>query len=237
MPYNGSGTYSLPAGNPVVTGTAISSTTTNNTNSDIATALTNCMTRDGQSPPTENIPMGGNKLTGLASGTASGDALQYDQISELTNFMTAAATGDETGAGALVFAESPSLVTPVLDTPASGNLTNCTVDGTNTIGYRKIPQSGSEKTTAYTLATTDVGKLIGIGSSGSIVVPNSTFANGDAVSLFNNTAGNVTITLNTTTAYLSGTATAKASVALLARGVATVLFYSGTVCVVSGSVV
>jgi hypothetical protein len=237
MPYNGSGTYSLPAGNPVVTGSAISSTTTNNTNSDIATALTNCMTRDGQSPPTENIPMGGNKLTGLASGTASGDALQYDQISELTNFMTAAATGDETGAGALVFAESPSLVTPVLDTPASGNLTNCTVDGTNTIGYRKIPQSGSEKTTAYTLATTDVGKLIGIGSSGSIVVPNSTFANGDAVSLFNNTAGNVTVTLNTTTAYLSGTATAKASVALLARGVATVLFYSGTVCVVSGSVV
>jgi hypothetical protein len=195
------------------------------------------MTRDGQSPPTENIPMGGNKLTGLASGTASGDALQYDQISELTNFMTAAATGDETGAGALVFAESPSLVTPVLGTPASGNLTNCTVEGTNTIGYRKIPQSGSEKTTAYTLATTDVGKLIGIGSSGSIVVPNSTFANGDAVSLFNNTAGNVTITLNTTTAYLSGTATAKASVALLARGVATVLFYSGTVCVVSGSVV
>jgi hypothetical protein len=237
MPYNGSGTYSLPAGNPVVTGAAISSTTTNNTNSDIATALTNCMTRDGQSPPTENIPMGGNKLTGLASGTASGDALQYGQISELTNFVIAAATGDETGAGALVFAESPSLVTPVLDTPASGNLTNCTVDGTNTIGYRKIPQSGSEKTTAYTLATTDVGKLIGIGSSGSIVVPNSTFANGDAVSLFNNTAGNVTVTLNTTTAYLSGTATAKASVALLARGVATVLFYSGTVCVVSGSVV
>jgi hypothetical protein len=237
MPYNGSGTYSLPAGNPVVTGTAISSTTTNNTNSDIATALTNCMTRDGQSPPTENIPMGGNKLTGLASGTASGDALQYGQISELTNFVIAAATGDETGTGALVFAESPSLVTPALGTPASGNLTNCTVNGTNTIGYRKIPQSGSEKTTAYTLATTDVGKLIGIGSSGSIVVPNSTFANGDAVSLFNNTAGNVTITLNTTTAYLSGTATAKASVALLARGVATVLFYSGTVCVVSGSVV
>jgi hypothetical protein len=237
MPYNGSGTYSLPAGNPVVTGTAISSTTTNNTNSDIATALTNCMTRDGQSPPTANIPMGGNKLTGLASGTASGDALQYGQISELTNFVIAAATGDETGTGALVFAESPSLVTPVLGTPASGNLTNCTVDGTNTIGYRKILQSGSEKTTAYTLATTDVGKLIGIGSSGSIVVPNSTFANGDAVSLFNNTAGNVTITLNTTTAYLSGTATAKASVALLARGVATVLFYSGTVCVVSGSVV
>jgi hypothetical protein len=237
MPYNGSGTYSLPAGNPVVTGAAISSTTTNNTNSDIATALTNCMTRDGQSPPTENIPMGGNKLTGLASGTASGDALQYGQISELTNFVIAAATGDETGTGALVFAESPSLVTPALGTPASGNLTNCTVEGTNTIGYRKIPQSGSEKTTAYTLATTDVGKLIGIGSSGSIVVPNSTFANGDAVSLFNNTAGNVTVTLNTTTAYLSGTATAKASVALLARGVATVLFYSGTVCVVSGSVV
>lgn len=37
-----------------------------------------------------------------------------------------AAVTDETGSGALVFAESPTLVTPALGTPASGNLANCT---------------------------------------------------------------------------------------------------------------
>ena len=38
----------------------------------------------------------------------------------------AAAVTDETGSGALVFATSPTLVTPVLGTPTSGTLTNCT---------------------------------------------------------------------------------------------------------------
>ena len=39
--------------------------------------------------------------------------------------LAAAVTG-ETGSGALVFATSPTLVTPALGTPASGTLTNCT---------------------------------------------------------------------------------------------------------------
>jgi hypothetical protein len=80
MPFNGSGTYSLPAGNPVVTGTTISSSTTNNTNTDIATALTNCLTRDGQSTPSANLPMNAKKLTGLAAGTSAGDSVRFEQL-------------------------------------------------------------------------------------------------------------------------------------------------------------
>ena len=38
----------------------------------------------------------------------------------------ASAVTDETGSGALVFATSPTLVTPALGTPSSGTLTNCT---------------------------------------------------------------------------------------------------------------
>jgi hypothetical protein len=141
-----------------------------------------------------------------------------------------------TGSGSVVLSTSPSLTTPVLGTPTSGNLSNCTADGTNNVGYRNIPQSGSDKTTAYTLATTDVGKFIGVGTSGSIVVPNSTFAAGDVVSIFNNTSGNVTITTNPTSSYIAGANTTKASVTLATRGVATILFISGTVCVISGNV-
>ncbi len=80
MAFNGSGTYVLPTGNPVVTGTTISTLWANSTLSDIATALTNCFTRDGQSLPTVNLHMGGFKLMGLAAATINGDAVRYEQI-------------------------------------------------------------------------------------------------------------------------------------------------------------
>jgi len=101
---------------------------------------------------------------------------------------------------------------------------------------RAIPQSGSDKTSSYTLTTGDVGNFIGIGSGGSITVPNSTFAAGDAISIFNNTSGDRTITLSITTAYIAGDNTDKNSVTLATRGVCTILFISGTVCVLSGNV-
>jgi hypothetical protein len=118
----------------------------------------------------------------------------------------------------------------------TGSLVNCTVDGTNAIGYRNIPISGSAKTTSYTLTTGDIGEYIEIGSGGSVTIPNSTFAAGDVVSLFNNTSGDVTITCSITTAYVAGTDSDKATMTLATRGIATVLFISGTVCVVNGNV-
>jgi len=51
-----SGTFSLVAGNPVVTGTTISSTTNNNTLSDIATGLTTCVLKDGTQATTASVP-------------------------------------------------------------------------------------------------------------------------------------------------------------------------------------
>ncbi len=75
MPRNGAGVYSLPAGNPVVTGTTISSTVQNNTMSDVAVALTNSIAKDGQTTPTANIPMGGFKLTNLGNATVGTDGL------------------------------------------------------------------------------------------------------------------------------------------------------------------
>jgi hypothetical protein len=105
-----------------------------------------------------------------------------------------------------------------------------------TVGFRNVPQSGSAKTTSYSLATGDVGKFIEVGASGSITVPNSTFAAGDVVSIFNNTSGNVTLTMSITTAYIAGTDADKDTLTLATRGVATILFISGTVCVVTGNV-
>lgn len=102
---------------------------------------------------------------------------------------------------------------------------------------RDIPKSGGAKTGSYTLTTSDVGQFIEIGTGGSITVPNSVFSTGDAISLFNNTSGNITITCTITTAYIGGFDADKATVTLVTRGVATILFISGTVCVINGNVI
>jgi hypothetical protein len=102
---------------------------------------------------------------------------------------------------------------------------------------RSIPQSGSAKTTSYTLATTDNGNFIEVGSGGSIIVPDATFSAGQNVVIFNNTTGSITLTLNITTAYVSGVNTDRNSLSLATRGLATIFFISGTVCVVTGSVI
>lgn len=82
LPRNGSGVYSLPAGNPVVSGTVISSTVQNNTMSDVATALTNSIAKDGQTVPTANLPMGGFKLTNLGAGTTTTDSTRVDAVQD-----------------------------------------------------------------------------------------------------------------------------------------------------------
>jgi hypothetical protein len=117
----------------------------------------------------------------------------------------------------------------------SGSANTLTVDGTNPVGFRDVPPVGT-KTTSYTLATGDVGKYVQVGTSGSITIPDATFAEGDIISIFNNTSGAITITCTITTAYIAGTDADKASVSLATRGVATILFISGTVCVISGNV-
>ena len=106
---------------------------------------------------------------------------------------------------------------------------------TKDFGYRNLPPVGT-KTSSYSLATGDVGKYVQVGTGGSITIPNNVFAEGDAITIFNNTSGNITITCTITIAYIAGVDTDRATMTLATRGVATVLFTSPTECVVSGSV-
>jgi hypothetical protein len=97
MSRNGSGVYSLPSGNPVVTNTTISSTWANNTLSDIATALTGSLAADGQTPMTGNLNANGLKIIGLVAGSATGDSVEYSQL--LAAFVSPTITGDLTVTG------------------------------------------------------------------------------------------------------------------------------------------
>ena len=82
MPFSGTGTFNriyswvTDQANGILVRADRMDTDTN----DIASGLSNCMTRDGQSPPTAAIPMGSQKLTGLANGVAATDAVNYGQV-------------------------------------------------------------------------------------------------------------------------------------------------------------
>jgi hypothetical protein len=78
MSRNGSGTYTLPAGNPVVTGTTITSSWANTSLSDIASALTGSIAADGQTPMTGALNMTNNIIENVADATASGDAVSVN---------------------------------------------------------------------------------------------------------------------------------------------------------------
>jgi hypothetical protein len=69
MARNGAGTYTLPAGNPVTTGTTISSSWANNTLNDIASGLTTSLAYDGQTAPVANLPMATYAHTGVGNAT------------------------------------------------------------------------------------------------------------------------------------------------------------------------
>lgn len=66
-----------------------------------------------------------NGLTGAVTQIAK-TSDNLSQFSSTTSDQLRGVISNETGSGALVFATSPTLVTPVLGTPASGTLTNCT---------------------------------------------------------------------------------------------------------------
>lgn len=143
------------------TGTFVGSTdavlVTPNIGTPSAGVLTNCT----------GLPLG--SITGL--GANVGTWLATPSSANL-----AAAVTDETGSGSLVFATSPTLVTPVLGTPASGTLTNCTglpVAGGGT---------GVATLTAYavmcggTTGTGAVQSVSGVGTSGQVLTSNGAAA-------------------------------------------------------------
>lgn len=81
----------------------------------------------------------GTNITGTAAGLTAGNVTtnanltgaitsvgNATSLGSFTSANLAAALTDETGTGANVFANTPSLITPILGTPTSGTLTSCT---------------------------------------------------------------------------------------------------------------
>jgi hypothetical protein len=147
MSFNGSGTFVINStGQPVVTGTVISSTAFNALTADLATGLTTTMTKDGQTTATANIPMGTFKFTGLGAGSAATDSVNYGQLQTAVqnstgSFLTVSGTNTIT-----------ATVTPSLTAYAVGQTFKFIAAATNTgavtinisaLGAKSIVKNGS----------------------------------------------------------------------------------------------
>jgi hypothetical protein len=103
------------------------------------------------------------------------------------------------------------------------------------VGYKGLPQNS--QTASYTLALTDMGKMVNTTTGGVIIPANSSvaFPIGSTVVVYNNSASSQTISITTDTIYLAGTATT-GSRTLAQRGLATCVKVASTTWVVSGNV-
>lgn len=152
MSYNGTGTFNInTAGQPVVSGTTITSTAFNLLTADLATGLTTALTKDGQTTPTANIPMGTFKITGLGAGSAATDAAQYGQLQAGATTL-ATVTGTDTLVGAL---------TPALTAYVAGNLFSFVAANTNTgAATININSLGAKSITKQGLTALAAGDIV-----------------------------------------------------------------------------
>jgi hypothetical protein len=134
---------------------------------------------------------------------------------------------------------SPVLTTPQLGTPSSGTLSSCTVDGTDAVGFRNIPQNS--QSTSYTLVLADSGKHIlhpaADTTARTYTIPaNSSVAYpiGTAITFINMTSQVVTIAISADTMYLSAAGTT-GSRSLAQYGSATAIKITSTNWLISGT--
>jgi len=120
MSRNGSGTYTLPAGNPVVTGTTITSSWANTTMQNIADGLTQSVSSDGQTPMSGALNMATNKINNLGTPVVSTDAATKAYV-DLTQTASGITGGTITGA---------TLTNDTIDNTPIGSTTRSTVKAT-----------------------------------------------------------------------------------------------------------
>jgi hypothetical protein len=226
----GNGTVTSVGGTGTVNGITLTGTVSSSGNLTLGGTLSN-VSLTTQVTGTLPAGNGGTGITSLGSGVAT-------WLGTPSSANLAAAVTDETGSGALVFATSPTLVTPVLGTPTSGTLSNCTVDGTDAVGFRNTPVNS--QSAAYTLVLADSGKTIlhpiadnnartfTIPANSSVAYPVGT------VITFVNLINTVTIAITSDTMYLANSGST-GSRTLEAYGMATAVKVASTTWVISGN--
>ena len=160
MARNGSGVYSLPAGNPVTTGTVISSTWANTTLNDLGSAMTASLAYDGQTTPVANLPMGGYVHTNVGNATARTNYPSAGQVQDSTlTYLTSISGTDTITAVAPISMTAYAAGQTFRFIAAGANLTTGVTININGIGAKSITKNG---TTALAIGDIVSGSIVQI---------------------------------------------------------------------------
>ncbi len=214
------------------------------TNGNLKTVIgsVNLATQVTGTLPVANGGTGATTLTGVLKGngtsafTAATAGTDYLAPPSGTSILKANSGGALANATAGTDYVAPG---GALGTPSSGTLTNCTVDGTDAVGFRNAPVNS--QSAAYTLVLADAGKVILHPSTDAnartFTIPaNSSvaYAVGTVLTFVNMTSQVVTIAITSDTLYLAGTGTT-GSRSLAQYGMATAVKLTSTTWLINGS--
>jgi hypothetical protein len=211
--FNGSGTFLInTAGQPVVSGTVISSTAFNALTADLATGLSTCLTKDGQTTPTANIPMGNNKVTGLGAGTDATDAANLSQVQSTVVKLIGSVSGTDTITGSLTPSLGAYATGQMFYFVAAGDNTGAVTLNINSLGAKNVTKNGTTALTAKDIKSGQTVVVIYdgtrfqmIGAALTGVTTSTTTALGvNAGDSITSGADNVTIGYNAGTAITTG---------------------------------
>jgi hypothetical protein len=127
------------------------------------------------------LPTTGGTMTGAITFAAGQFGTNVNTfLSTPSSANLAAALTDETGSGAAVFANTPTLIAPILGTPASGTLTNCTFptlnqNTTGTAATATNVAGGSAGTIPYQTASGTTA-MLAAGTATYVLTSNGTSA-------------------------------------------------------------
>jgi hypothetical protein len=203
----GSGTVTAVTGSGAIASSG--GTTPNITIADASTTVKGAVQLSDSTSTTSSIlaatPTAVKAAYDLAAGKAS-TANKLSDFAATTSLELKNTISDETGSGALVFATSPTLVTPALGTPASGVLTNVTglpistgVDGLGSGVATFLATPSSANLAAAVTGETGTGALV-FANTPTLVTPNIGAATGTSLVLSGDlTVNGTTTTINSTT--------------------------------------
>lgn len=217
MSYNGSGVFVInTTGQPVVSGTVISSTAFNALTADLATGLTTALTKDGQTTPTANIKLGGYKLVNVGTGTAATDAVNLGQVQSGAGTYVAV-SGTDTLTGALTPALTAYTTGSVYTFKAAGANTGAVTLNIDGLGAKAVTKNGTTALIANDIVS---GSMVTVAYDGTQfqltgVVPSGT---ANQVSYYNASARPTTSSSLTFNGTTLATPTVEATTSLISRG-------------------
>lgn len=231
-------------------------TTDNVTFAGVTSPLTGNVTGNVTGNITGNVT---GSVTGNVTGNLTGD-VTGDVTGNLTGDVTGNLTGNVTGnsstattlqtsrnIGGVAFNGSANIDLPGVNTAGnqdtSGNAATATAlatarsingtsfDGSANIVIGNIPQNS--QTSAYTLVSADSGKHVNI-TTGGVTVPSGVFSTGDAVSIYNNSTANQTVTQGTSVTLRKAGSSTTGNRTLAQYGICTVLCVATNEFIITG---